>query len=39
MPVTAFYPQTRVRYCGFPDGSDGKVAACNVGETGSIPGF
>ena len=23
---------------GFPGGSDGKVAACNAGELGSIPG-
>ena len=24
---------------GFPDGSDGKESACNVGELGSIPGL
>ena len=24
---------------GFPDGSDGKVSACNVGDLGSIPGL
>ena len=24
---------------GFPGGSDGKVAACNVGDLGSIPGL
>ena len=23
---------------GFPDGSDGKASACNVGDPGSIPG-
>ena len=23
---------------GFPDGSDGKVSACNVGNLGLIPG-
>jgi len=23
---------------GFPDGSDGKEFACNVGDLGSIPG-
>ena len=23
---------------GFPAGSDGKVSACNAGDTGSIPG-
>ena len=23
---------------GFPDGSDGKESACNVGDPGSIPG-
>ena len=23
---------------GFPDGSDGKESACNVGDQGSIPG-
>ena len=23
---------------GFPDGSDGKESACNVGDLGSIPG-
>ena len=23
---------------GFPGGSDGKASACNVGDTGSIPG-
>ena len=23
---------------GFPDGSAGKESACNVGDTGSIPG-
>ena len=23
---------------GFPDGSDGKETACNVGKPGSIPG-
>ena len=23
---------------GFPDGSDGKDSACNVGDPGSIPG-
>ena len=23
---------------GFPDGSDGKESACNVGDRGSIPG-
>ena len=22
----------------FPDGSDGKASACNVGDPGSIPG-
>ena len=25
-------------YQGFPDGSDGKESACNVGDPGSIPG-
>ena len=24
---------------GFPDGSDGKESACNVGDLGSIPGL
>ena len=24
---------------GCPDGSDGKVSACNVGDPGSIPGL
>jgi len=24
---------------GFPDGSDSKEAACNVGDLGSIPGL
>ena len=24
---------------GFPDGSDGKESACNVGDPGSIPGL
>ena len=24
---------------GFPDGSDGKVSACSVGDPGSIPGL
>ena len=24
---------------GFPDGSDGKVSACNVRDLGSIPGL
>ena len=24
---------------GFPDGSGGKVSACNVGDLGSIPGL
>ena len=24
---------------GFPDGSDGKVSACNVGDPGLIPGL
>ena len=24
---------------GFPDGSDGKVCACNAGDLGSIPGL
>ena len=24
---------------GFPDGSDGKESACNVGYTGLIPRF
>ena len=23
----------------FPDGSDGKASACNVGDPGSIPGL
>ena len=23
---------------GFPGGSDGKVSACNAGDSGSIPG-
>ena len=23
---------------GFPDGSDGKESACNIGDLGSIPG-
>ena len=23
---------------GFPDGSDGKASACNVGDLGLIPG-
>ena len=26
-------------YQGFPGGSDGKEYACNVGDTGSIPGL
>ena len=30
-------------YChppsGFPDGSEGKASACNVGDPGSIPGL
>ena len=25
-------------YCGFPDGSDGKVSTCNAGDLGLIPG-
>ena len=24
---------------GFPDGSDGKDSACNVGDLGSVPGL
>ena len=24
---------------GFPNGSDGKVSACNAGDLGSIPGL
>ena len=24
---------------GFPEGSDGKESACNVGDAGSIPGL
>ena len=24
---------------GFPDGSDGKESACNIGDQGSIPGW
>ena len=24
---------------GFPDGSDGKEFACNVGDPGSVPGL
>ena len=24
---------------GFPDGSDGRVSACNAGDPGSIPGL
>ena len=24
---------------GFPDGSDGKVSACSVGDLGLIPGL
>jgi len=24
---------------GFPDGSDGREFACNIGDPGSIPGF
>ena len=27
-----------IRVLGFPDGSDGKVSACNAGDMGSIPG-
>jgi len=26
-------------FFGFPDGSDGKESACNVGDLGSIPGL
>ena len=28
----------RLNLGGFPDGSDGKVSACNVGDPVSIPG-
>ena len=30
-----------IMYCvlGFPDGSDGKESACNVGDLGSVPGL
>ena len=29
-----------IQYTGnFPDGSDGKESACNVGDLGSIPGL
>ena len=28
----------RLRFAGFPHGSDGKVSACNAGDPGSIPG-
>ena len=26
-------------FLGFPGGSEGKVSACNAGDTGSIPGW
>ena len=29
--------KSRVYLGGFPDGSDGKESACNVGDPGSIP--
>ena len=29
----------RLRYVGFPGGSDGKASACNVGDPGSTPGW
>ena len=29
----------KLRLTYFPGGSDGKVAACNVGDLGSIPGL
>ena len=33
------YIHTVVQTLGFPDGSDSKEAACNVGDPGSIPGW
>ena len=32
-------PGTTERFLDFPDGSDGKESACNVGDLGSIPGL
>ena len=31
--------ETDTKSWGFPDGSDGKEFACNVGDSGSIPGL
>ena len=33
----SFYPTTSA-LLGFPGGSEGKASACNVGDSGSIPG-
>ena len=35
------YPEIResINQLGFPGGSDGKVSACNVGDSGLIPGL
>ena len=33
------YIHTVVQTLGFPDGSDSKETACNVGDPGSIPGW
>ena len=32
------YDDTSLYVLGFPGGSEGKVSACNVGDSGSIPG-
>ena len=34
----SFYPTTSA-LLGFPGGSEGKASACNVGDSGSIPGL
>ena len=37
--VTEFFNGCFVLYMYFPNGSDGKESACNVGDPGSIPGI
>ena len=38
--LTSAIRDTHINKClGFPDGSEVKVSACNVGELGSIPGL
>ena len=38
-PAEVTHFQCIISRWGFPDGSDGKESACNMGDPGSIPGW